>query len=121
MLEHEERVIFGSRTLTRREKRWWVVENKPTFCSHEDMMGPLNLIRFYRMKWYRLWRRFPPGTACQGDPLLALYGPARSFGPTSMATNTLPDYVRVGNRTLSYLLGGILLEGSGQGVKARTS
>ena len=84
-------------------------------------MDFFDLIRWYRVKWCRFWSRYSSEKQIKVIRFWASTDRARNFGLTSMLTNTLPDYVRVGNRTLSYLLGGILLEGSGQGVKARTS
>jgi hypothetical protein len=42
-------------------------------------MDFFDLMQWYRIKWYRLWSRYSSRKACQGDPLLALYGSGKEL------------------------------------------
>jgi hypothetical protein len=42
-------------------------------------MDFFDLMRRYRIKWYRLRSRYSSRKACQSDPLLALYGSGKEL------------------------------------------
>ena len=42
-------------------------------------MHSVSVIKWYRIKWYRFWSRSSLPKACQGDPLLALYGSGKKL------------------------------------------
>jgi hypothetical protein len=44
-----------------------------------DMMDFFDLIRWHRIKWYRLWSRSHSRKACQSDPFLTLYGSGKEL------------------------------------------
>ena len=61
-------------------------------------MDFFDLIRWYRVKWCRFWSRYSSEKQIKVIRFWASTDRARNVGLTSMLTNTLPDYVRAGNR-----------------------